>query len=705
MDLKKEQLQYIRKAFQRMKSKQDLLNLINYCKPLLYTNNSFPISLSQLTYHSNTNIKAERYNKFIIKKRSGEERVIHSPNSGLKCIQRCLNLVFQTIYEPSVAANGYVKGRSILDNALVHSGYNYLYNIDLKDFFSSIDQARIWGRLQSKPFNLNKHCGRLELANIIASICCYEMDVERIGSDGQWHIIKKNVLPQGAPTSPTLTNIICQQLDYYLSAAAKRFGLNYSRYADDISFSSMHNVYQENSDFIVELQRIITAHNFHIKKAKTRLQTREYRQKVTGLIVNKKPNLPAKYLKDIKMWLYFWEIYGYEKANSFFIKELGEITNRSEKLSGELLSVLTGKINYLKMIKGVENNSYQKIKKKFNHLLLNDKKKTEFSKPEDNTTDIQIVAEQVGKVTLPIFHDPYALVEILKMFSVDNSILKYATHTWDAGKDENKFDGYDDFIKKAKKEFNQISNKLKALNPRLWAKILAFLFQQDIKESGWGTHRIKFGWSSPEIQNSLIKNPNVKPENIFIPEYAQFVFKNFQGNQTIQIFKQVIDIFKNEIEIRDENSALLNIILEFHDHYLEGFKILAADNLENKSFYIDVDYFRKVLVPIFQSIQSRNQFNEVSYLLVENSSTYTLSIVHHNSYCRGFSINDERFSLNKGDFATIKNQLTNLCDWSIESEFLEGAYRLNFLVSAKDVPSSEKIQKTDGFKYILTFYK
>lgn len=683
-----------------MRSKQDLLDLLNYCKPFLYSEISYPISLAQLTYHANPAGQIDRYKTFSIKKKSGGERIINSPNSGLKCIQRCLNLIFQTIYEPSISANGFVNGRSILTNAKVHTGFNYVYNIDLKDFFGSVDQARVWGRLQKKPFSLNKESNRLEIANIIASLCCHELEVDRLNSENQWETLKKNVLPQGAPTSPTLTNIICQQLDFYLSAVAKRFGLNYSRYADDITFSSMHNVYQDTSDFTREIKRIISSQNFHIKGEKTRLQTSGYRQTVTGVTVNNKPNLPPKYKKDIKMWLYFWEIYGYEKANAIYIKELG---NKSgiEMITGTLIlkEMIFGKLNFYKMIKGIDDQCYKLMSEKFNGLDNKLKQiKTKVSKSDSSTGSIELI-------NLPVFHRPYELVQILKCFTIENSVLKFATHSWDAGNDENQFDGYLDFIGKARKQFDRVNLRLKILSPQLRAKILAFLFNENVGENGWGTHRIKIGWSSPEIAETLINRSEIKPENIYLPKIAHFIYNNWQGNQTVQRFKQVIDIFKNEIEIRDENSALLNIILWYHDHFLGGFKIKSFDNFENKSFYTDVDYLLKVLDVVFRGIQSRTMYKEVSYHLVDNPDFYELIIVQHDSFCKGISLNDAKFNLTRGDYASIKNWLNNLCDWSIESEFAEGIYRLNFLTSDRTCPKAEKKRHTEGFKHIFKFYK
>jgi RNA-directed DNA polymerase len=370
MTLDQAHINHLKNAFQKMESKEDFLGLLNYSKNLIYGDKAKPFELRHLNYHINTKSNARyRYRRFSIPKKSGEKRIIYAPNKGLKSIQKCLNLIFQVIYNPSHAAMGFVPGKSIVDNAKVHAGSVYVYNIDLKDFFPSIDQARWWGRLQHAPFNLKKGTERGEIANIIAVLCCHNMKVERKDENGEWQIEKRWVLPQGAPTSPTITNIICQQLDFYLLAVAKRFGLKYTRYADDITFSSMHNVYQKDSDFLKELHRIIEEQNFHIKESKTRLQKQGYRQEVTGLLVNEKPNVQKRYIKQLRMWLYYWERYGYDKASVYFILQYME--NKGEALSGipRIENVISGKLDYLKMVKGKENSTYLSLKKRFEELL------------------------------------------------------------------------------------------------------------------------------------------------------------------------------------------------------------------------------------------------------------------------------------------------------------------------------------------------
>ena len=137
----------------------------------------------------------------------------------------CLNEMFKSIYTPSDYAMGFTEGRSVVKNANIHKGQNYVFNLDLKDFFPSIFRVRVRARLQAKPFNFNE-----DIAIIIAGLC--SMKVSSGHKDGSDY-----VLPQGSPTSPIITNMICDNLDRRLAGLAKSFGLRYSRYADDITFS------------------------------------------------------------------------------------------------------------------------------------------------------------------------------------------------------------------------------------------------------------------------------------------------------------------------------------------------------------------------------------------------------------------------------------------------------------------------------------
>lgn len=814
MKLEQAHIDQVRTAFQKMQSRGDLLHVLNEAKPLVYGEKAVPFELKQLTWYANTKLGRKRYAEFKIKKKSGAERCIHAPLKGLKSLQKTLSFVLQCVYEPHIAAMGFVRDKSIVDNAKLHVGSKYVYNIDLKDFFPSVDQARIWKCFQLKPFNLNKassaepqymkwedfkkehlktdqpvtflkgkgrmftntpygtlyvannfdkdkdkyillgnsslktkagkslegtlwlvnkipDTSRLDIANIIAALCCTEMEVERKTATGEWEKVKRNVLPQGAPTSPVITNIVCQRLDYILSGVAKRFGLKYSRYADDITFSSMHNVYQQESDFLKELHRIIAEQGFHIKESKTRLQKDGYRKEVTGLLVNEKANVQQRYIKQLRMWLYYWERYGYERASGFFLQQY--IADKGHVKNGkpDMANVISGKLDYLKMVKGADNELYQKLKARFEKItgeVASVSKKligseeaeisnTPLMRPLLYITEQPMVLSEKKIIDVPIkfkteekpkpvFHKPKELVALLKNFSVNDSALKYTTHSWDAGRDANMFKDLYEFLSLAKSQYSEFSYALKGLSENLNGKIYNFLFNKEIAKSGWGDinpkKRIYFGWSSPELLEACKNDISLNPEDFILPEKFQIQ----RSGKTLQKFKHTIDVFKNEIEVRDENSALLNLILQKHDNYLISFSAPKVSNLENKTFYTDIQWLGKALDLIFEGIQKYPQHPVVEYAVIENNNDrLVLTILHRNSFKNGLSIYDDKLNLKRGDFSTIKDKLRNLCDWCIESEFAEGAYRINYLVSENENPAYEKIMSAEGFKHILTFYK
>lgn len=358
MKIEQTHIEQIRKEFAELQSKEDLVKLLSEAKKMLYGVECKPIQLKSLTYYANPILCKKRYQSFTIKKKSGANRTIHAPVKGLKSILRSLNFVLQCIYEPHEAATGFVLEKSIVDNARKHMGQHYVLNMDLKDFFHSFDRNRVKMGFMYEPFNLN---GEKEpLAFLLASLCTHPFEI-----DGE----VKTVLPQGSPTSPTLTNILCKKLDRRLTGLANRFGITYTRYADDITFSSPHNIYTDEA-LKMELKRIIEDdQKLVINPKKTRLQKSGYRQEATGLIVNDKVNVRRRYVKQIRMWLYYWEQYGYEKAEQIFkrdyIAEKGHVKNTN----AHLVNVLDGKLEFLKMVKGAEDGTYKGLKGRFDRLV------------------------------------------------------------------------------------------------------------------------------------------------------------------------------------------------------------------------------------------------------------------------------------------------------------------------------------------------
>lgn len=368
----------------------DLATVLDEIKRNEFGSVRYGISEKMLRYFSSDSISPKRFRTFHIKKKSGGLREIKAPCRQLDVILSCVNSLLKSVYEPSDAAMGFATGRSVLKNAQVHIGHNYVFNIDLKDFFPSIPKARVRKRLQLAPFNFSE-----EIATVLAGLCCsYDTN------------IKASVLPQGSPTSPLLTNAICDKLDRRMKGVAKRFGLHYSRYADDMTFSSMHNVYQEGSEFRAEIQRIISDQGFRMNDAKTRLQKRGARQEVTGLTVNAIANVSRKYISDLRWILSVWEKEGYAKAYAQFYPKYKHEKGYIKKGEPVIENVIGGKLNYLRMVRGESNLAYQKLASRFAALQ-----------------ELVFVDNETDDAKSYVYVQPYTMADFQKLFHTTVSLV------------------------------------------------------------------------------------------------------------------------------------------------------------------------------------------------------------------------------------------------------------------------------------------
>lgn len=228
------------------------------------------------------------YTEFEIPKKNGEMRKIHAPTGALKAIQKKLSIIlskyqnyhFNKNYKGNKISHAFEKNKSIITNAEVHRNKKYILNVDLECFFDSFHFGRVKGFFEkNKTFNLPN-----EVSTILAQLCCY-----------------KGCLPQGAPTSPIITNLICKILDIRLLKIAKSFKLDYTRYADDLTFSTNDNNFLKNqTKFMNLLVNEIGRAGFKLNIQKTRLQYNTSRQEVTGLVVNKKLNVKKSYYKNTR---------------------------------------------------------------------------------------------------------------------------------------------------------------------------------------------------------------------------------------------------------------------------------------------------------------------------------------------------------------------------------------------------------------------
>lgn len=243
------------------------------------------------------------YSSFDIPKKDGTLRHIYAPTKTLKVIQRKLTdalYEYQTLIrkENSINANvshAFEKNKSIVSNAKIHKNKRFIFCVDLKNFFDAFHFGRVLGYFQSnRYFKLPK-----EVAVTIAQIACY-----------------RGALPQGAPSSPIITNLICQTLDIHVLKIAKKYKLDYTRYADDLTFSTNKKDFLESKDnFFKDLKNEIQKSGFSINDDKNRCIYRDSRQIVTGLIVNRKINVPRNFYKTTRAMLHSLYTTGKFKLN------------------------------------------------------------------------------------------------------------------------------------------------------------------------------------------------------------------------------------------------------------------------------------------------------------------------------------------------------------------------------------------------------
>jgi RNA-directed DNA polymerase len=291
----------------------------------------------------------ERYREFSIRKRNGEARTIRAPIARLKGWQSLVAALLGSQYTPPRCAFGYIDGRNILKNAAEHEAPRWVLRVDLQGFFPSISFGRVMRMLMAKPFSLNG-----EVATTLAQLCCY---------DGE--------LPQGSPASPVISNLLCRGLDYRLSKLAKAKGCSYSRYCDDLVFSTERTTFpralaQFAADGSTEvtlgalLVNTIADARFAVNPAKTRLRPASQQQMVTGLVVNRRVNIPRKYVRTLRVILYEWKRRGTDAAAAWYFAEHDKKHRPTGKEAPAFAAVVRGKVQYLGSIRGKDDFLYLK---------------------------------------------------------------------------------------------------------------------------------------------------------------------------------------------------------------------------------------------------------------------------------------------------------------------------------------------------------
>lgn len=689
-----------------------------------------------------------KYKKYQIRKKAaGKFREIDAPIGKLKTIQKIIKSCIELCFTPKSAAHGFVKERSIVTNARQHKGRKFVYNIDLEDFFPSIHFGRVRGIFKSKPF-----CFPPEVAKHLANLCCNDL----------------NVLPQGGATSPIISNLICRALDGKLSAFAKRHKIKFTRYADDITFSSNRPVF-EGKDFIDELKHIIENENFKINEKKVRLQNQYQRQVVTGLTVNKKVNVSKRFINDLdfQIWL--------------FVKDpvqaqirLEQNYTKRHRYGGEVPKierVIQGKLDFLRMVIGEDSARYKRLADKFLAQIQPEEEKITEHEEIESEESLKKTEQQEIRLVKKEFQEEFAKIDSCKTEEeVSEILLSIKLKINECGK-----------MPHLKKLVSLEKEKFKEKIQTPQNKYLTYSLKNEKIEDPFGADSeydnfIEKNRPKTKYKNAP-KNPQHLAEFLHLFRSGSSHFKDLVHSNSL-LYKNVIDNAKNEFNlIGKKEKGVFNqkIPKEIYIVVREFINNLALVSRKREKKYDDLPYsiffkekrglirdfnryyrftnddnqgngvkISEIIKYVFS--KDSDNYNKIWYLDIDTDIDKTFSNVLTSTYnialaiekillsCKEFSdIGAVRFKATRwknkvvlritnlnvslqhktafeylndlgGDTNTLITLLTGYCDFNIIANFQDGKSKLS-LIPYSDTEGVSSNYDPEGFTYELIFYR
>lgn len=253
--------------------------------------------LRWLCFHAEVAHKTH-YIYFEIPKRSGGTRLLAAPHRKLAAAQQWVLTNVLAKLEVTGHAHGFVPGRSTVTNARPHVGKHIVVTLDLAEFFPTITFPRVRGLFESIGYSP-------AVATLLALLCT-EAPRSPVVHDGItfWVAAGDRALPQGACTSPAISNLVSRKLDRRLAGATRKLGWTYTRYADDLAFSADAASSDQLALLFARVRHIVRDEGFVVNERKGRVQRRSQRQTVTGVVVNDKPSVPRDEIRRIRAILH-----------------------------------------------------------------------------------------------------------------------------------------------------------------------------------------------------------------------------------------------------------------------------------------------------------------------------------------------------------------------------------------------------------------
>ena len=280
--------------------------------------------VNKILYNISNNIDAN-YEEIIIRKKNRGLRFLNAPSKTLKSIQK---RILKNVLEEKKTSNytyAYIKGCSIIDNAKLHVNKSKIVKLDIKDFFNNVNFNMVYNTCFNETLYPKK------LGMLLTNLCIYN-----------------NSLPQGAPTSGYISNIVLRNFDEKIGLFCKNNDIEYTRYSDDMTFSGDFNT----GKLIKLVNKLLYEQGFSLNKKKIVVVNKKTRQQVTGIIVNEKLSIRKSYKKKIRQEIYY--------INKFGLKS--HLIKRKIKLEEkEYLNKLLGKINFVLQVEK-NNLEFKKYK-------------------------------------------------------------------------------------------------------------------------------------------------------------------------------------------------------------------------------------------------------------------------------------------------------------------------------------------------------
>ncbi len=282
--------------------------------------------------------KKQEYNKIVSFSKNGKKRVFYTPNADLKFVQQNLNTWFRAQmrehWNASTSKNKalFQTESSCVNHARMHARQKHILQVDIQNFFGSISRQRVYDFFKENLTNKN------------------------LGASLTLLTTNNNMLPTGAPSSPALAEMIIHALDAKLIAYSRKNNLKYSRYVDDLCFSSKSYI---NIGILYEIESIVNSEKFRLNYAKTRFRSHKAKQTITGITVNDHPNVDRKYMRILRSIVHSIETKGLEKAFHIYTEKFPE---KEVSDAIHFSNIIEGKLAWVAAVKGSKNTEYLRMK-------------------------------------------------------------------------------------------------------------------------------------------------------------------------------------------------------------------------------------------------------------------------------------------------------------------------------------------------------